>query len=136
MVLTFTIEFGWYVPKITVLKVYDCTSKLLLLDLGIVRIGMWRKDIRWALIETVKNLAKNKQWLVENAPAVRVARKHAYAKGKAEGTSQMGEELKYWKTQAIKHYDDLQRAHAENYELRTAIRALKRLDLVPVENEK
>lgn len=46
MVLTFTIEFGWYVPKITVLKVYDCTSKLLLPDLGIVRIGVWRKDIR------------------------------------------------------------------------------------------
>lgn len=128
MKLTITVDFGWYFPRVTRLKVFDCQTRLFLVDLGLIRLGFWHGDIRWALIETVKNLAKDKQWLIDNAPSVRVAKRRAYAKGKAAAISDVGAEVEYWKEAAHKNWVALEKEQNENFDLRNAIRALRKLD--------
>lgn len=126
--VTITVEVGWYFPRVTLLKVHNCETKVLLVDVGIVRFGFWRGDVHWTLIETIKNIARNKQWLIDNAQPVRVAKRIAYAKGKAEGLAQIGQELKYWKDASHKNWTALQTAQIENSNLRCTISTLRDLD--------
>ena len=44
----------------------------------------WNKQSTLEIRECMRYAMRDKTWLVENAPAVRMARKKAYAKGKAE----------------------------------------------------
>jgi hypothetical protein len=87
-------------------------------------IGFWRDSASVALLQAVKNVDHNPEWIFRNWNHVRLAKKKAIAKGRAEGKA----EVYPWKVAYEKQYERASSLESENWRLRTTIETLQNLE--------
>lgn len=123
-----TLDFCLTVPGVRILPIDGCERKLVLINTGFLTVGIWRGDVNRLLLHNIRHVASQKNWLIENAASVRLARKQAYAKGKAEGNKDTKQNADFWKACARLDNELLNKALSENDRLQAVITTLRWLD--------